>query len=140
MTEYTLAFIFNKDLSQVLLIHKLTPKWQKGLINGLGGKYEAGEDYYQCITREVAEESSIRITQGDWRKVGVLTSAEWNITVLTSMYQGSTSDAISLEKEQVEWFPVRSLPSNCISNLYWLIPLCVDNLNSTKIKSFSVRY
>lgn len=140
MIKYTLGFVFNEDLSQVLLIHKLTPLWQKGLINGLGGKHEHGESSYQCVSREVAEESNVHIEKSVWKKVGTLTSSECKITVLTSIYLDNPRDVVGLEKEKVEWFAVSNLPPNCIPNLYWLIPLCIDFLKSCEIKQFVAKY
>ena len=41
--EYTLGFVFDRDLQHVLLIQKQRPAWQAGKFNGIGGKLEAGE-------------------------------------------------------------------------------------------------
>lgn len=140
MTYYTLGFLFNQNLSQVLLIHKLSPEWQKGQINGLGGKFEAGESAQECITREVSEETSLITQPNDWQKMGELQSAQFQVEVLTMVYEGAETAAKSLEAQQVEWFSVDNLPKNCMSNLTWLIPLCKDGLETKKIKNFAANY
>ena len=43
MKKYTLGFIFTPALDKVLLVHKISPEWQAGKINGVGGKIEEGE-------------------------------------------------------------------------------------------------
>lgn len=136
MIRYTLGFLFNKDFSKVLLIHKLSPEWQKGKVNGLGGKFEENETSNECISREVEEESSLITKASLWRKVGELHSSKFNVDVMTYVYEGRESGAISVEKQQVEWFPVARLPENIMSNLTWLIPICIDTLQNGEIKLF----
>ena len=71
MKKYTVGFIFNKDLSKVLLIHKTKPEWQAGRINGIGGKVEDGEEYVDCMVREAEEETGIKSKSKDWVSTGV---------------------------------------------------------------------
>lgn len=35
--RYVVGFCFNSDLSQIILIEKNKPEWQKGYLNGVGG-------------------------------------------------------------------------------------------------------
>lgn len=140
MMHYTVGFVFNKSLDQVFLIHKLSPDWQKGKINGLGGKYETGEDAFTCISREVEEESGIRINPSDWSKMGELYSNDWSVDIMAHKYLGKESDARSIEKQRVEWFPVNNLPNNTLNNLPWLIPLCLDIIKHKQIITFKTEY
>ncbi len=138
--RYTVGFLFNADRSQVLLIHKLTPAWQRGKVNGLGGKYEEGEDAATCIARETREEAAIDVPVTGWRHIGSLFGTEWHVDVLTAQYAGPESDARSLEEQHVEWFPVNALPPNAMSNLHWLVPLCLNALQTNDIVSADIRY
>jgi 8-oxo-dGTP diphosphatase len=136
MTQYTLGFLFNKNLSKVLLIHKLSPEWQKGKVNGLGGKFEQGEKNTECISREVKEETGLITKDSDWRKIGELHSSKFDVDVMAAIYEESEKDAQSIEKEQIEWFYVDKLPKNIMSNLSWLIPICIDTLVNKEINLF----
>jgi 8-oxo-dGTP diphosphatase len=140
MQKYTLGFIFNKNLDHVLLMHKNRPDWQAGKVNGLGGKFEEGEDGISCIKREVKEESNLDIEKDKWIYAGVLYSQSFNMEVFCSMYEGDMEDAKTLEDEEIEWFPIEHLPSNTIDNIPWLIHITLDKLKNKKIETFEVKY
>jgi len=137
MKKYTLGFLFSKDLKKVLLIHKNRPEWQAGKINGLGGKIEENETPKDCITREVKEETSLTTKNKDWHLVGTLHSSFFETSVLCAQYQNSFGQEESTTDEIIEWFSVKDLPTNIMSNLSWLIPLCLDSIQNIK-EPFSI--
>jgi 8-oxo-dGTP diphosphatase len=57
----TLGYILSPDGRKTLLVHrnKRQNDQHLGKFNGLGGKMEAGEDIYSCLTREISEEANI---------------------------------------------------------------------------------
>lgn len=57
MTVYTCAFAFSGE--HVLLLRKDTPSWQKGKLNGIGGKVEQGESIHTATVREFQEETGL---------------------------------------------------------------------------------
>lgn len=57
--KYVNGFMFSEDYKKVLLIKKNKPSWQKGLLNGIGGKVEGDENYHKAMTREFSEEVGI---------------------------------------------------------------------------------
>lgn len=61
MKLYVVGFAFSSDQSQVILIQKHKPSWQKGRLNGLGGKIEPGESSLQAMIREFNEEAGVHI-------------------------------------------------------------------------------
>lgn len=64
-TEYVLGFAFMGD--EVVLIEKQRPDWQRGFLNGVGGKVEAFDPYAQeAMTREFLEETGVKTTPQDW--------------------------------------------------------------------------
>jgi 8-oxo-dGTP diphosphatase len=72
MMHYVCGFVFD-PLAQVYLIRKLKPDWQKGLLNGIGGKIETadeGGEYPASVTamsREFEEEAGVLIHPLRWK-------------------------------------------------------------------------
>lgn len=140
MTAYTVGFIFDPTFENVLLMHKTKPAWQAGKINGLGGKIEPGETMYECIAREIKEESALETNTDAWVFIGNISSDTVSLDVLVYIYVGRLADAQTVEGERVEWFPVASLPQNIISNLRWLIPMTIDKMQNQMFDPFSMRF
>ena len=138
--KYTVAFIFNKDLSKVLLIHKQKPDWQKGFINGVGGKYEEGETPGQCVARETKEETLLEIPEKNWVYAGVIEQPQGNVGILTAQYSGPESDASQGDHEKIEWFTIDPLPKNVMPNLRFLIPVCLEKLTNDTLTSVTITY
>ncbi len=65
IAEYVVGYCFSHDFSMVALIKKLKPAWQKGKLNGVGGKLEPGESPREAMAREFNEEAGIT-TSPDW--------------------------------------------------------------------------
>ena len=65
-TSYVVGLMFNKSMSQVALIRKQKPKWQAGLLNGIGGKIEDGETGLDAMRREFYEETGAHTLRVDW--------------------------------------------------------------------------
>lgn len=84
MTDYVLGFAFDIDTNKVLLLEKLTPIEQKGLLNGIGGKIELFEDEYQAMIREFFEETGISTIEQDWLKVGTMQYTSFSIHLFTT--------------------------------------------------------
>lgn len=66
---YVCGFLFNFAAvqPQIALIQKQKPEWQKGKLNGIGGKVEEGETPLHAMWREFAEETSVSIGENRWR-------------------------------------------------------------------------
>jgi 8-oxo-dGTP diphosphatase len=72
-TNYVLGFLFSKDREYVALIKKSRPEWQAGLLNGIGGKIEAGESELEAMQREFLEEAGVDTRDLDvWDKFRVM--------------------------------------------------------------------
>lgn len=139
MKAYTLGFIFNHDLSGVVLMHKNRPDWQAGKLNGVGGKIEPGEESVACIAREVLEETGVDTQKADWVYFGEIKADDWRVDLYTLVYFGTQMLSTTTD-EEVEWFKVGSLPDNIIENLKWIIPLAIYKLENRSIKSCLVEY
>ena len=140
MKTYTVGFIFNPDFSKVLLVEKNRPDWQKGKLNGVGGKIEPGEESSACIAREVFEETSLKTRPEDWTFVGEMKTADWRVDVYTMIHRGDLGDAKTVTDEKIEWNSAKPLPERALSNLRWLVPLSMDKLQHNQFHTCSVHY
>jgi hypothetical protein len=64
-TLYVAGFLFRENKTQVALIEKQRPAWQKGKLNGIGGRVEIDETPREAMKREFKEEAGADISQ--WR-------------------------------------------------------------------------
>lgn len=138
MKKYTLGIVFDQTLRNVLLMHKTKPDYQAGKLNALGGKIEEGETQAECVSREVLEESGLKIVPEAWIFIGHVQTKDWVMDVFTHAYSGPMSDAKSLEQERIEWIPVDQLPPNTIASLPWMILLAIEVLDGTLKQHFSL--
>lgn len=66
MVQYSAVCVFNEEMDQVVLVHKLRPSWQLNKANFPGGKVEScdgnGFDkFVNCASRELCEETGLKI-------------------------------------------------------------------------------
>lgn len=122
MTDYVLGFLFDLKQKHVLLIKKNKPDWQKGKLNGVGGKIEI-ELPFDAMVREFKEETGIQYN--NWREVCNMHGSDWNCRVFTGF-----SDLIwsytNLTDEVLYIHHIESLPANCLPSIHWLVPMCLD--------------
>lgn len=135
MKLLTVGFVFNKNLNQVLLLHKQKPDWQVGKLNGCGGKVEDGEATITCVARECLEETCLNIPVAEWVLCATVEEAHEDgsgikrVDFFAATYTGDTSDAKRGDYEDIEWFNCDSpLPENAIQNLHFLVPLARETL------------
>lgn len=127
MINYVTGFMYSPDGSQVVLIKKNKPDWQKGKFNGVGGKIEPRESASHAMSREFLEETGVITKLTDWRCFFILTNPNNYRVYMFCTYSENFSQVKTVEKEVVRLFSVDQLPKNIIPNLAWLIPLSQDN-------------
>src|SRR6266498_4001734 len=134
--NYVVGFLFDDDGETVALIHKQRPSWQKGLLNGVGGKMEYGELASEAMIRECEEEFGVRVE--DWEQFAVLTSGDSLIYFFkafdsNTLVRVGTSvvhsyDPADPNVEVPVIIFVDTLPYYAtIPNLQWLIPMALEN-------------
>lgn len=74
--DYVLGFIFNPEKTEIALIRKDRPSWQKGALNAIGGKIENGESPLKAMVRENKEETSVLIPEDNWKEFAFF-SGDW---------------------------------------------------------------
>lgn len=146
--SYCLGFVFYGQ--SVLLIRKTSPEWQKGKLNGIGGKLEVGEEPAWAMVRECREEINLETCYDEWqyklkligrsRDTGGLFSVHVFSLQLTGPQDASrlgyirTTEVPGKEIEPIYWLNSRNLPGwqiknslEVIPNLHWIIPMIQDN-------------
>ena len=118
-TAYVVGFAFDTE-SNVALIRKARPDWQKGRLNGIGGHIEEGESSHEAMVREFIEETGVEVAS--WDLFARLLSKEWSVDVFRAFGVNLTTLKTTTD-EEVLVYHVKHLPLEVLPNLLWLIPL-----------------
>jgi 8-oxo-dGTP diphosphatase len=122
--EYVLGFLFHDDNKHVVLIRKNKPDWQKGLLNGIGGKVELGEYASDAMRRECEEECGVDII--DWEFFCKLCGKDWIVYCYRYFDSKAFLDAKTMTDEEIVKGAV-FIRKDCVSNLLWLIEMALDD-------------
>lgn len=126
MKKYVAGFMFSPDRKRVLLIEKNRPDFQKGKLNGIGGKVEKDESFSCAMVREFREETGVDTTHYEWTPLARLSGNEWEVGFYY-MFSDKYKLAASTTDEKVYCVSVNSLRyKNIMPNLSVLIPLALD--------------
>ncbi|REL28350.1 NUDIX domain-containing protein [Thalassotalea euphylliae] len=126
MKKYVAGFLFTQDASKVVLIEKINPTWQRGLLNGVGGKIEAGEQPIAAMVREFAEETGVTTNATQWTHFAQVFRPNGYDVAFFFAHSDLAYKARTVEQEKVQLIDVQALPNNLLPNLRWLIPLALD--------------
>jgi 8-oxo-dGTP diphosphatase len=128
MKNYVCGFLFDPKHDFVVLIRKQQPEWQKGRLNGLGGKIEDNESPIAAMVREFQEESGLFISAQDWIPFCEIEGQSWRVYFFfAEAHESFIRKSKSMTSESVDVYPVGSLfTQSKIPNLHWLIPMCID--------------
>ncbi len=128
-SDYVVGLLFSADRTKVALIEKTHPDWQRGRLNGVGGKIEPCELPENAMTREFLEEAGCVITK--WRYVCVLHHRDRKVLYFCA--EGDY-EIKSMTDEKVGWYAVADLSKfPVIHNLIFLVPLALDKDNVTAV-------
>lgn len=139
---YVLGFLTCRD--EVVLIKKTKPEWQKGLLNGVGGKVEdTDKSLHDAMEREFREETGVTIRSDDWLKVAIMRFGQDDeVHVFTSETDLDTIDQVKTTTEEevsiVYTYHVLQRNLETVTNLPWLIAMCYDRQTIDTV--FEVKY
>ncbi len=113
--KYSVCFLFNKDLTKVLLVHKKRSAYA-GRLNGVGGKLEGSDENLDvCAVREIREETGINLRMDNlhW-----LVDCSYPSGVWLGVYYaiGDEDQPKQVEDEQLEWFKVDEVLSSPVND------------------------
>jgi len=91
---------------KVLLIHKCRPTWQAGGLNGIGGKVNKHENFYDAMVRECSEEAGITVTH--WIYLGLVTDNKHYIVKFYSSQVPHLDMARTMTDEKISIFDIAS--------------------------------
>jgi len=124
--EYVAGFLFSADRKQVALVKKINPEWQRGRLNGVGGKIERSDaSPTAAMVREFEEEAGLLVR--GWEPFCRIEN-RGNLThFFRSFAEGSVVHISGQEAETVSAHLVSSVAGlNTMPNLGWLIPMALD--------------
>lgn len=124
MDKFVVGFPFDENREHVLLVRKLRPEWQKGLLNGIGGKIEITENSREAMRRECLEETGLVL---DWKHKahmqGVNTDGHCFTCAVFYAYSQDIFDFEQRESEELHvYHPHELYRKEVVTNLYFLIP------------------
>lgn len=144
MTQYVLSYAFpyiGSTSAKIVLVEKLKPEWQCGLLNLPGGKIEAGETPEEAACRELKEETALDAVAADAKVLGVIEGDDFAVHVVSCGYRsqwwnGEKQEARKMTDEEVVTldFRVALNDPRLIPNLKIIIPLCMANLAGWRLR------
>lgn len=132
--QYVVGIMFCSEGERVALIRKNRPAWQKGLLNGIGGKIEAGETALEAMVREFREETGTEVAADRWSHYHTMQGREKDGSSFRVEFFATIGDLEALktmEDEPIEIQEVSSLHpkrTDVVDNLSWSIGLAYDHM------------
>lgn len=130
--NYVVGFVFNADMSEVLLIEKRKPEWMSGLFNGVGGKAEDADRYVgDTMRRECREECGLDIKRDRWTMFADLMEPVSKLQIrffFVVLPDEEYALHRTCEREAVSSVNTNNIANNSavVPNLRWLIPLAMN--------------
>jgi 8-oxo-dGTP pyrophosphatase MutT (NUDIX family) len=123
--------------SKVLLINKLTPNWQAGKLNLVGGKVEEEESPVEAAIRECKEETGCTLHEAE--ESGKIQGNDFIVHVVVGNFYGQ--EPKSLTKEVVGIYPWPLVNEfdrgRLIPNLNVVIPFCLTGMQGWNVLMYN---
>lgn len=127
--EYVTGFLFSEDFRKMAMVHKQRPDWQKGKLNGIGGKIEPDETPYEAMRREFREEAGLDIDS--WVRFNILVGDEHTVNYFYAI--GDPEQCQTMTDEPIKVVHLRDLDDLAIiPNLYWIVPMALTMATAPK--------
>lgn len=124
--DYVLGFLVSTNFAQVALIGKLKPEFQKGRLNGIGGKIEPGEKPIDAMSREFWEETGVTIEPDKWDLMGQYKFHGGRCYVYRACGDYTLQQR---EKEIPAWYPLRTIDDwPLMENVNWMTRMAAARL------------
>lgn len=125
--KYVLGFAFSEDRQEVLLLEKNRPEYQKGKLNGIGGKIRENETRAQAMKRECMEECGLSL---DWKEKALLKGPNFIIHVFYT-FSNDIYSFHQIEDEKLEIYNINKLHHlYTMDKVQYLIPFGLNENNA----------
>jgi len=121
--QYVVGFAFDNNRERVALILKQRPNWQRGRLNGVGGKVEPGEKFLDAMVREFQEETGYVTKSEDWDHIHTLDASNSFIRVyridlptLNTLQSMTDEDIVVVRADDFNTLYKKGVP-----NILWLV-------------------
>ncbi len=132
-TNYVVGFLFSADMESVALIEKQKPEWQRGFLNGIGGKVEGGETPAAAMQREFGEEANYQFHAApEWKHFCAMSGINNDGSSFGSDFFfafGQPDLALSREVETIGVYNSGAVVAGdwrTVGNVPWLVALARD--------------
>ena len=144
--QMVLGFMFNRYLTEVVLMVKERPAWQAGLLNGIGGHIEPDETPRMAMAREFLEETGCQTRIYDWQPCFKMIRScgddgDFAVRVFRCIADVPSLKPFVRTAEDQEVLILKPFgPWNlpCVSNLPWIVAMLTD-LNPGDCPSYHVQ-
>lgn len=142
---YVAGFAFDETLERVVLIEKTKPDWQKGKLNGVGGKVEhIDKSINHAMAREFEEETAVTVSPDRWKKFATLNCSTWRVKFLVTQLTPSEINGLTTTTE--EKVTVKHLTSlqdveergALMSNIPWLTQMAYNALTGIENRYLTI--
>lgn len=125
MVDYVAGLLFCENGKYVAMVKKLTPVWQLGKYNAIGGKIEPQEPPIEAMIREFREEAGVEYT--NWKEFAILEGDDWKVHFFSG-FDDSVFTCMTMEAEEILVDKVPSFlnSGHLMHNLKVLMPLALD--------------
>jgi len=140
MIKYVVGFAFSEDMKQVIMIQKEHPHWQKGKLNGVGGKADQQveetqrtrahiETPYEAMVREFEEETGVRFET--WECYAICEDKKKDITMYCyRIFDNYISECKTMTDEVIKVCSPPAVitlgPPSTLSNIPFLLAMAMD--------------
>ena len=122
--EYVVGLVFDNK-NRVMFIEKNRPDWQKGYLNGVGGKIEDAETSKYAIQRECKEESGLNIDTWKIHNHKIFDNGI-SLYYMKSKVDSLVLDkAVSLTDEKISIHNIDNLPERVQPDIREMIQYCI---------------
>lgn len=129
--RYVLGFLFEQDLSSVVLIQKEKPAWQAKCRNGVGGEIKPDESDADAMTREFNEEAGVLIGRDNWHQFCEMGGKGWVVYCFTCRDTAALLRVRTMTEEKIFITNSKTFDGQAIiPNLEWLVPLAKQHFTS----------
>jgi 8-oxo-dGTP diphosphatase len=134
---YVAGFLFDENLNRVVLIRKTKPEYQKGKLNGVGGKvgdHNSEESPDDATRREFLEETGMSVS--NWRRFLILNTEHSTISFYWAV--GCVENATTMTEEMISVYDVSDVINrmDIMPNLRWCVQMASSFAFGERSKEF----